>query len=68
MRVPSALVYPQDVLMGSPMSQLAAEQAVADGTLTPAQAEEALRGQAAAAEAGWAFSAITVFGFVCRKD
>ncbi|GAA1794813.1 hypothetical protein GCM10009795_045440 [Nocardioides hankookensis] len=63
----SALVYPQDVLMGSHMSRLAAEQAVADGTLAREQAEEALRSQAAAAEAGWAFSAITVFGFVCRK-
>jgi ubiquinone/menaquinone biosynthesis C-methylase UbiE len=64
----SALVYPQNVLMGSHMSRLAAEQAVSDGTLTPAQADEALRSQAAAADAGWAFSAITVFGFVCRKD
>ena len=63
----SALVYPQDVLMGSHMSRLAAEQAVADGTITPEQAEEALRTQTEAAEHGWAFSAITMFGFVCRK-
>jgi ubiquinone/menaquinone biosynthesis C-methylase UbiE len=63
----SALVYPQDLLMGSEMTRLAAEQAISDGTLTPAQAEEALRSQTAAAEAGWAFSAVTVFGFVCRK-
>jgi ubiquinone/menaquinone biosynthesis C-methylase UbiE len=64
----SALVYPQEVLLDSRLARLAAEQAVVDGTLTPAQAEEALRTQVAAAEAGWAFSAVTVFGFVCRKD
>jgi ubiquinone/menaquinone biosynthesis C-methylase UbiE len=64
----SALVYPQDVLVRAELSRLAAEQAVADGTLTPDQAEEALRSQTAAAQAGWAFSAVTVFGFVCRKD
>jgi ubiquinone/menaquinone biosynthesis C-methylase UbiE len=63
----SALVFSQDVLMGSHMSRLAAEQAVADGTITREQAEEALRSQTEAAEHGWAFSAITVFGFVCRK-
>jgi hypothetical protein len=63
----SALVYPQDVLMGSHLSRLAAEQAVADGTITPEQAEGALATQTLAARHGWAFSAITIFGFVCRK-
>jgi SAM-dependent methyltransferase len=63
----SALVLPQDVLMGSDMSRMSAEQAVADGTITREQAEEALRSQAEAAERGWAFSAITMFGFVCRR-
>lgn len=63
----SALVYPQHVLMGAHLSRLAAEQAVADGTITREQAEEALRTQTMAARHGWAFSAITIFGFVCRK-
>jgi ubiquinone/menaquinone biosynthesis C-methylase UbiE len=64
----SALVYPQDVLMGSHLSRLAAEQAVADGTISQDQADAALEAQRAAAANGWAFSAITVFAFVCRKD
>lgn len=64
----SALVFPQHVLVDSQLARLAADQAVSDGTITPAQADEALRSQAVAAEAGWAFSAVTVFGFLCRKD
>jgi ubiquinone/menaquinone biosynthesis C-methylase UbiE len=64
----SALVFPQDLLVDSHMHRLAAEQAVADGSITPEQAEEALRALAEAARGGWAFSAVTVFGFVCRKE
>jgi ubiquinone/menaquinone biosynthesis C-methylase UbiE len=63
----AALVFPQDVLMGSQMSRMAAEQAVTDGRITREQAEEALASQTLAARHGWAFSAITIFGFVCRK-
>lgn len=63
----SALVLPQQVVMGAHLSRLAAEQAVEDGTITREQAEDALAAQAEAARRGWAFSAITVFGFVCRK-
>ena len=63
----SALVFPQDVLVDSQMHRLAAEQAVADGSITREQAEEALRAQTEAARHGWAFSSVTVFGFVCRK-
>jgi len=63
----TALVYPQDQLRGAHLYRLAAEQAVADGTITREQAEEALATQMAAARAGWAFSAVTIFGFVCRK-
>lgn len=63
----SALVYPQEVLVDSELSRLAADQAVAEGTISREQADEALRSQAAAARAGWAFAAVTVFGFVCRK-
>lgn len=63
----SALVYPREVLVDSRLSRLAADQAVADGTITRAQADAALRSQREAAERGWAFAAITMFGFVCRK-
>ncbi|HEU5038909.1 MAG TPA: methyltransferase domain-containing protein [Nocardioides sp.] len=64
----SALVHPQEVLLDFPLARLSAEQAVADGTITAAQAEEALAAQADAARHGWAFWSVTVFGFVCRKD
>ena len=63
----SALVYPQEVLRDSHLTRLSAEQAVADGTITAEQAEAALAAQAEAARHGWAFWAVTVFGFVCRK-
>jgi len=63
----SALVFGQAELENSQMYRLAADQAVAEGRITPEQADEALRGQTEAAREGWAFSAITVFGFVCRK-
>jgi ubiquinone/menaquinone biosynthesis C-methylase UbiE len=63
----SAVVFPQDLLVDSPMLRMAAEQAVADGTITREQADQAIRGQSEAARQGWAFSTVTVFGFVCRK-
>ena len=63
----SAVVFPQDLLVDFPLLALAAEQAVADGTITRDQAAEAVRSQSEAARHGWAFSAVTVFGFVCRK-
>jgi SAM-dependent methyltransferase len=64
----SALVFAQDILVESRLTRLAADQAVTDGLITPEQAEEAVRAQVEAARSGWAFSAVTVFGFVCRKD
>ncbi|GAA1139921.1 methyltransferase domain-containing protein [Nocardioides aquiterrae] len=64
----SALVLPQEVLRDSHLSRLSAEQAVADGLITAEQAEAALAALAEAARHGWAFWAVTVFGFVCRKD
>jgi ubiquinone/menaquinone biosynthesis C-methylase UbiE len=64
----SALVYRQEVLVGSHLARLAAEQAIEDGTITREQAESALAAQAEAARQGWAFSAITIFGFVCRQE
>jgi ubiquinone/menaquinone biosynthesis C-methylase UbiE len=63
----SAVVFPQALLVDFPLLALAADQAVADGTITRAQADEAVRSQSEAARHGWAFSAVTVFGFVCRK-
>ena len=53
--------------MSSQLYRLSAEQAVVEGRITREQAEEALDAQAEAARQGWAFSAITVFGFLCRK-
>ena len=45
----------------------AARNAVAAGSLSQAEADEAVRGVRAAAEAGHAFAAVTVFGFILRK-
>jgi hypothetical protein len=64
----TALVSPQELLLDMPVSRLSAEQAVADGLITEEQAAAALAAQAEAARHGWAFWAVTVFGFVCRKD
>jgi ubiquinone/menaquinone biosynthesis C-methylase UbiE len=64
----SALVFPQDLLIDSALHRLAAEQAVVDGSITREQSEEALASLSAAAREGRAFSAVTVFGFVCRKE
>jgi ubiquinone/menaquinone biosynthesis C-methylase UbiE len=64
----SALIFPQDLLVDSHLHRLAAEQAVIDGTITGEQAEEALASLSAAAQEGRAFSAVTVFGFVCSKE
>jgi hypothetical protein len=63
----SALVFPQALLEDSPMLRLAADQAVADGTITREEADQAVRAQSDAARHGWAFSAVTVFAFVCRR-
>jgi ubiquinone/menaquinone biosynthesis C-methylase UbiE len=63
----SALVLSEHELVSSQLHRLSAEQAVVEGLITREQADEALRSQAEAARQGWAFSAVTVFGFVCRK-
>jgi ubiquinone/menaquinone biosynthesis C-methylase UbiE len=63
----SAVVFPPELLVDFPMLKMAAEQAVADGAITREQAEEAVRRQSTAARDRRAFSAVTVFGFVCRK-
>ena len=63
----SAVVFPRELLLDFPMLRLAADQAVADGLITRQQADEAVWAHSEAARQGWAFTAVTVFGFVCRK-
>lgn len=63
----AALVFPLDVLTESPLLRVSADQAVADGTITREQADEAIRAHVAAAKNGWALSAITVFSFNTSK-
>lgn len=63
----SALVYTQEELQDFELYRLSGDQAVAEGRITRAQADQAVRSMSEAARQGWAFSAITVFGFVCRK-
>jgi len=63
----SALVFPQEVLVNGSLHRMAADRAVADGALDAATADSALQALGDAARQGWAFSAVTVFGFLCRK-
>src|SRR5918997_6611383 len=63
----SALLVPPQELRKSPLVQMMAEQAVSDGTLSQAEADEAVRAVQAAAVAEHAFSAVTMFGFLVRK-
>ena len=63
----AALLIPPQELRKSPLVRIMAEQAVSDGTLSQAEADEAVRAVQAAAEAGHAFSAVTMFGFLVRK-
>ncbi len=63
----SALIFPPRVLLDSPLIADAAESAVAAGSLGQEKADEAVRAVRAAAEAGHAFAAVTVFGFLLRK-
>jgi SAM-dependent methyltransferase len=60
------LISPQELLR-APFIRIAADQAVSDGTLGQAEADEAVRAVREAAEAGHAFSAVTMFGFLLRK-
>lgn len=63
----SALVFPLELLKDAPLLRASADQAVADGRITRAQADEAIRAHTEAAANGWALSAITVFAFVASK-
>jgi SAM-dependent methyltransferase len=64
----AALLIPPQELLRAPFIRIAADQAVYDGTLSQAAADDAVRAVLAAAEAGHAFSAVTVFGFLLRKS
>jgi ubiquinone/menaquinone biosynthesis C-methylase UbiE len=64
----TALVFSPDQLVSSPLLHLSAEQAVADGAVSREQADEAMASVDESARQGWAFAAVTMFAFVCRKD
>jgi SAM-dependent methyltransferase len=63
----AALVFPPRLLLEAPLMRMNADQTVRDGRITAEQADAAVASQHAAARAGWAFSAVTVFGFLLRK-
>ena len=60
------LIAPQE-LIRAPFIRTVADQAVSDGTLSQAEADDAVRAVREAAEAGHAFNAVTMFGFLLRK-
>ena len=62
-----ALVLSSSVLLNSPFVADNARQAVELGLVTQAVADESVRALHAAAEAGHALGAVTVFGFVLRR-
>jgi ubiquinone/menaquinone biosynthesis C-methylase UbiE len=55
------------IMRDAPMVRHAGAQAIEDGTITAAQLDTALDRIRAAADAGWAFSAVTIFGFCARR-
>ena len=63
----AGLVMPYQALLDGQWLRLAAGHAVSDGTITQDEADQAIDAVAVAARAGYAFSAVTVFGFVVRK-
>ena len=63
----AVLALPPSALRETPFVHQLAARAVAEGTLTAEQAEEAAAAVRAAADAGWAFSAVTIFGFLARR-
>ena len=63
----SALIFSPQVLRESDLAPQNARLAVASGLFTAAEADEAVDLVRAAAAAGYAYSAVTMFGFVLRK-
>jgi hypothetical protein len=63
----AALLLPTQPEGGSSLLEVAARQAVTLGLISQDEADEVSRAHRAAAGAGYAFAAITVFGFLLRK-
>jgi SAM-dependent methyltransferase len=63
----SALIFSPQTLRESQLLEENAHLAVAGGFLGPEAAESAVRAVRAAADAGHAYAAVTVFGFLLRK-
>ena len=61
------LAMPPAVLRDAPLLQQMGAMAVADGTLTQAQADGARDTVSSAVDEGWAFTAVTIFGFCARR-
>ena len=63
----AVLVMTPAIMRDAPMVRQTGAQAIANGTISAAQLETALARIRAAADAGWAFSAVTIFGFCARR-
>ncbi|MBD8870583.1 methyltransferase domain-containing protein [Nocardioides donggukensis] len=63
----SAVVISQEMLLETPLLPMVADQAVADGAVSRAEADAAVAAQHEAARQGWAFASVTVFAFLLRK-
>ncbi|HKH55899.1 MAG TPA: methyltransferase domain-containing protein [Propionibacteriaceae bacterium] len=62
----SALVLPHAV-MGQSLVDISIDKALSTGAISREQGDQARQSLLAAVEAGYAFSAVTVFGFLARK-
>lgn len=63
----AALIIPSDLIDRASWLAMAAQLAVQDEVVTEIEADRAVRAHWVAAERGYAFSAVTVFGFLLRK-
>ncbi|WP_172826051.1 methyltransferase domain-containing protein [Friedmanniella luteola] len=63
----AVLVMPPATLRDAPFLQQMGAMALADGSLTEAELDAALAAMTVAADEGWAFSAVTIFGFLGRR-
>ena len=61
------MVFPRDMLLDSPLLSNALSAAVAAGIVTEDEARRADADQRAAAQAGTALAAVSLFAFVVRK-
>ena len=62
-----AYLPPPHLLRTGAIMRVIADQAVGDGTITAEERDEVFAGLERATDAGEAFAAVTVFGFVARK-